>query len=30
MGLFGDILQIPGAIIGGVEDVITDVLDDIL
>lgn len=30
MGLIGDILQIPGAIVGAAEDAITDVLDDIL
>jgi len=30
MGLIGDILQIPGAIIGAVEDEIIDALDDLL
>ena len=30
MGLLGNILQIPGAIVGEVEDAINDVLDDIL
>lgn len=30
MGLLGDILQVPGAIIGAIEDEITDVLDDII
>jgi hypothetical protein len=29
MGLIGDILQIPGAIVGGVEDVIEEVVEDI-
>lgn len=30
MGLLGNILQVPGAIIGAIEDEINDVLDDIL
>jgi len=30
MGLLGDILQVPGAIVGAIEDEITDVLDDII
>lgn len=30
MGLFGNILQVPGAIIGAIEDEINDVLDEIL
>ncbi len=29
MGLIGDILQVPGAIIGGIEDAVADALDDI-
>lgn len=29
MGLLGDILQIPGAIIGAIEDEVTEALDDI-
>lgn len=29
MGLLGDILQVPGAIIGAVEDKIAETLDDI-
>ena len=29
MGLFGDILQIPGKIVGGIEDTVEDVLDEI-
>lgn len=30
MGLFGNILQIPGAIVGEIEDGINDVLDELL
>jgi hypothetical protein len=30
MGLLGNILQVPGAIIGAIEDEINDVLDEIL
>lgn len=29
MGLFGEILQLPGKIVGGVEDVIEDILEDL-
>lgn len=29
MGLLGDLLQIPGAIVGGIEDAIEDELDDL-
>lgn len=29
MGLIGNILQIPGAVVGGVEDVINAAIDDI-
>lgn len=30
MGLLGNILQVPGAIIGAIEDEITEALDDIM
>lgn len=30
MGLLGNILQVPGAIIGAIEDEINDALDDIM
>ena len=30
MGLLGNIIQLPGAIIGAIEDEINDTLDDIL
>lgn len=29
MGLFGDILQIPGKIVGEIEDTVEEVLDEI-
>ena len=29
MGLLGDILQVPGKIIGGIEDAVEDILEDL-
>jgi len=29
MGLLGDILQVPGAIVGAIEDVVTDAVEEI-
>lgn len=29
MGLFGDILQVPGKIVGAIEDEAEEILDDI-
>lgn len=29
MGLLGDILQVPGAIVGAIEDVVIDVVEEI-
>lgn len=30
MGLLGNILKVPGAIVGGIEDIATEVLDEIV